>query len=71
MQASGLDGTGVYDPREMAEIREAVDAVCGELGIGPADQVNRERIANRIIYCWAQGRRAPLWLVTAGLDGTR
>lgn len=70
MQASGLDGIGVYDAKEMAEIRSAVDAVCAELGIDPSDHANRERIANRIIFSWSQGRRMPLWLINAGLDGT-
>lgn len=69
MQPSGIDEKGVYDPMEMAEIRSAVEAVCAELGIEHSDQANRERVARRIIRSWTQGRRTPLWLVSAGLDG--
>jgi len=60
---------GVYDAKDMAEIRSAIEAVCAELGIDRTDRVGRERVANHVMRSWAQGRRTPLWLVQAGLDG--
>lgn len=68
MQTSGVSDTGIYNPREVAEIRGAVEAVCAELGIEHSDQVSRELVARRIMRSWEQGRRTPLWLVSAGLD---
>lgn len=70
MIASGIAEIGVYDAKDMAEIRGAVEAVCAELGIDRADHVNRERVAGRVIRSWAMGRRTPLGLVQAGLDST-
>jgi len=60
---------GVYDAGDIAEISSAVEAVCDELGIERADVVSRERVASHVIRSWAMGRRTPLGLVHAGLDG--
>lgn len=68
MQTSGMADMGIYDTKDLAEIRSAVEAVCAELGIDRTDQVNRERVASRVIRSWALGRRTPLGLVQAGLD---
>ena len=69
MLPSGVTDTGVYDAKDMAAIRSAIDAVCAELGIDRADQIGRERVANHVMRSWALGRRTPLGLVQAGLDG--
>ncbi|WP_265517059.1 hypothetical protein [Nitratireductor luteus] len=61
---------GVYNARDIAAIAGAVDAVCDELGIERTDMVGRERVASRMMRSWAAGRRTPLGLVQAGLDGT-
>ncbi|MFC6489272.1 hypothetical protein [Nitratireductor sp. GCM10026969] len=68
MQTSGMANVGVYDAKDLAEIRSAVEAVCAELGIDRADQVNRERVASRVMRSWSLGRRTPLGLVQAGLE---
>ncbi|MDZ5698030.1 hypothetical protein [Chelativorans sp. M5D2P16] len=68
MQTSGMANVGVYDSKDLAEIRSAVEAVCAELGIDRADQVNRERVASRVMRSWSLGRRTPLGLVQAGLE---
>jgi hypothetical protein len=69
MLPSGMADTGVYDAKDMAEIRSAVEAVCAELGIDRTDKASRERVASHVIRSWALGRRTPLGLVHAGLDG--
>ncbi|UUP16311.1 hypothetical protein [Nitratireductor thuwali] len=61
---------GIYDERDLTELAGAVDAVCAELGIERTDVVARERVAGRMMRSWAAGRRTPLGLVQAGLDGT-
>ncbi|WP_173931987.1 hypothetical protein [Chelativorans sp. Marseille-P2723] len=69
MLPSGMAEAGVYDAEDMMEIRNAVEAVCAELGIDRADQPSRERIATHVMRSWVLGRRTPLGLVQAGLDG--
>ena len=69
MLPSGMANVGVYDPDDMVEIRNAVEAVCAELGIERTDKVGRERVATHVMRSWALGRRTPLGLVHAGLDG--
>lgn len=69
MVPSGIVDSSVFGAEDMAEIRRAVDAVCEELSIDPADQATRERIAGNIMRSWSLGHRTPLGLVQAGLDG--
>ena len=69
MLPSGKADYGVYDAKDMTEISEAVEAVCAELGIDRMDLVSRERVASHVMRSWALGRRTPLGLVQAGLDG--
>ena len=69
MLPSGLADAGVYDAKDMAAIRSAVEAVCAELGIDREDSEGRERIAMHVMRSWALWRRTPLGLVQAGLDG--
>jgi len=69
MLPSGKADSGVYDAKDMTEISEAVEAVCAELGIDRMDLVSRERVASHVMRSWALGRRTPLGLVQAGLDG--
>lgn len=69
MLPSGMADAGVYDAKDLVEIRNAVEAVCAELGIDHKDQMGRERIATHVMRSWALGRRTPLGLVHAGLDG--
>ncbi|WP_011581463.1 MULTISPECIES: hypothetical protein [Chelativorans] len=69
MLPSNAAGNGVYDAKDMAEICSAVEAVCEELGIGRADIASRERVASNVIRSWTLGRRTPLGLVNAGLEG--
>ncbi|WP_309083183.1 hypothetical protein [Chelativorans sp.] len=69
MLPSGTIDQGVYDAKEIAVISDAVEAVCSELGIDRADLVSRERVASHVMRSWSLGRRTPLGLVQAGLDG--
>ncbi len=61
--------TGIYDAEEMTAMRNAIDAVCSELGVRRTDRKTRERVAGHVMRSWADGRRMPLNLVQAGLDG--
>jgi len=69
MLPSGKAEHGIYDAKDMTEISEAVEAVCAELGIDRLDLISRERVASHVMRSWALGRRTPLGLVQAGLDG--
>ncbi|MCR4268527.1 hypothetical protein [Nitratireductor sp. ZSWI3] len=60
---------GIYDAEDMAAMESAIEAVCSELGIGRSDRKTRERVAGHVMRSWADGRRMPLNLVQAGLDG--
>lgn len=68
MFTSGMSDLGVYDAKDLASIRNAVEAVCAELGITGDDQITRERIASHMMRSWETGQRTPLGLVKAGLD---
>lgn len=65
---AGNAGRTKVTPDDLALMRGAFDAVCGELGIGPSDNPRREDVARRIMASYATGRRAPLYLVHAGLS---
>jgi hypothetical protein len=56
-----------YNAHDMAQMRDAIDAVCGELGIARNSTAQREMVAKRVMAAYAKGRRQPLNLVDAGL----
>ncbi len=56
-----------YSAQDMATMRDAIDAVCGELGIAQGPHSAREAVAKRIMAAYAKGKRQPLNLVHAGL----
>lgn len=58
-----------YNRQDMAAMRDAIDAVCGELGISRGSNEAREEVAKRVMAAYANGRRQPLNLVHAGLGG--
>jgi len=60
--------SGSYNCDDMAVMRSAVDAVCAELGIAVTDESGRDRVARRVVASYEIGRRAPLYLVHAGLS---
>jgi len=64
----GAAASGSYNCDDMAVMRNAVDAVCAELGIDVADEGRRNDVARRILASYEIGRRAPLYLVHAGLS---
>ncbi|KFB09523.1 hypothetical protein [Nitratireductor basaltis] len=69
MSKSGSNTRGIFDTTDMDELSRVVDAVCSELGIEATDAKQRERVARRMLASWEAGRRTPLVLVQAGLDG--
>lgn len=66
-QVAAIELRGAYSSEDMARMQGAIDAVCGELGIVHGPQ--REAVARRVIAAYETGRRLPLNLVHAGLDG--
>lgn len=48
-------------------VRQALDAVCAELGIDCDEHDLRDAIAQSIEAAWSHGRTQPLYLVDAGL----
>ncbi|NMG40612.1 hypothetical protein GRZ55_15305 [Chelativorans sp. ZYF759] len=54
-------------PRERAEVKSAVDAVCAELGLAKSEHARRRAVKERVIDAYIHGRRQPLYLVDAGL----
>ena len=60
--------SGAYNCDDMAVMRGAVDAVCSELGIDASDQDRRDGVAQRVVAAYEIGRKAPLYLVHAGLS---
>jgi hypothetical protein len=58
---------GVFDIEERAEMQQAIDAVCDELGISPNERARRMVIARRVVEAYRHGHRLPLNLVDAGL----
>lgn len=64
----GGEGVGAYSSDDMVSMRGAFDAVCAELGVARADDDRRDMIARRILTAYETGRRAPLYLVHAGLN---
>lgn len=68
MAGSERPNEGIYETEDMALMHDAIEAVCAELGIKPADHGRREAVAARVIHSWAAGGRTPLNLVNAGLN---
>lgn len=60
--------SGSYNCDDIAVMRSAVDAVCAELGINASDEGRRDSVAERVVASYEIGRRAPLYLVHAGLS---
>ncbi len=58
---------GGYNPQDMAVMRDAIEAVCGELGIARGSTARREAVAKRVMAAYDKGPRQPLNLVHAGL----
>jgi hypothetical protein len=58
---------GGYNPQDMAVMRDAIEAVCGELGIARGSTARREAVAKRVMAAYENGPRQPLNLVHAGL----
>lgn len=52
------------------EMKQAIDAVCDELGVTPEESRRREAIARGVVAAYRHGRRLPLNLVDAGLGAT-
>jgi len=48
-------------------VRQALDAVCAELGIDCDEHDLRDAIAQGMEAAWRHGRTQPLYLVNAGL----
>lgn len=67
MENPRLSGARTFDFRARAEMKQAIDAVCDELGVTPEEQRRREAIARNIVAAYRDGRRLPLNLVDAGL----
>ena len=65
---AGTIGRTKVSPDDLALMRGAFDAVCWELGIAPSDNPRREDVARRIVASYETGRKAPLYLVHAGLS---
>ena len=59
-----------YNRQDMAAMRDAIDAVCGELGIARGAIDAREAVAKRVMAAYDVGRKHPLNLVHAGLGGS-
>ncbi|WP_157017063.1 hypothetical protein [Mesorhizobium xinjiangense] len=51
------------------EIRQVVDALCAELGVSARAKERRAAIESRVTQAYLKGRRQPLDLVHAGLEG--
>ncbi len=51
------------------EIRQVVDALCAELGVSARAKARRAEIESRVTQAYLKGRRQPLDLVHAGLEG--
>lgn len=60
---------GIYEAEDIAAMEKAIEAVCSELGVGRGDRRAREHVAGNVMRSWASGRRMPLNLVQAGIDG--
>lgn len=63
----------VEDAFELArtEMKQAIDAVCDELGIPAGARSRRAAVAEGVAEAYRLGRRQPLYLVDAGLDAAR
>lgn len=67
-----MQGTKLADHRTLkgtgpAEVRQALDAVCREMGIRSSERERRAAVARSIEAAWHAGRTQPLNLVDAGI----
>jgi hypothetical protein len=60
---------GAFGPEAIAEMSEALDAACLELGDTGQPEVVREMVAQRIIFAATLGERDPVRLRQAALRG--
>lgn len=67
MNRSGTPVAGFFDADDRAEMQQAIDAVCEELGVSQDERARRRAITRRVIDAYRQGHRLPLNLVDAGL----
>ena len=68
-----MQGTEFADRRALrgtkpAEVRQALDAVCREMGIRSSELERRAAVARSIEAAWQAGRTQPLNLVDAGIQ---
>ena len=56
-----------FDLAARAEMKQAIDAVCAELGVTAAERRRREAITRNVVAAYRHGHRLPLNLVDAGL----
>jgi len=56
-----------FGAHERAEMKQAIDAVCAELGLKKSELDRRHAVRQRVIDAYRDGRRQPLNLVDAGL----
>lgn len=68
MAVSPISVDGIYESEDVALMRDAIEAVCAELGIQSCERDRREAIATRVMHAWMAGGRMPLNLVNAGLE---
>jgi hypothetical protein len=54
-------------PSERAVVKQAIEAVCAELGLEDGERARRRAVRERIVEAYRLGRRQPLNLVDAGL----
>lgn len=67
MAHSSLPTARSFGLAERAEMQQAIDAVCDELGVTPEERRRREAITRNVVAAYRHGRRLPLNLVDAGL----
>jgi hypothetical protein len=60
---------GAFGPEVIAEMTEALEAACEELGDTHQPEVLREKVAQRIIHAVRLGERDPVRLREAALRG--
>ncbi|MCG6114752.1 MAG: hypothetical protein MEQ84_06080 [Mesorhizobium sp.] len=56
-----------FGPQGSAELNQAIDAVCAELGLATSEHERRRAVKERVLDAYRLGRRQPLYLVSAGL----
>lgn len=67
MQSSELADHRALKAVKPEEVRQALDAVCREMGIRSSERARRAAVARSIEAAWQAGRTQPLNLVDAGI----